>query len=83
MAQELKKVLTPMVAMFTAQVAPKSDLVSLTKAYELYGRLWVDNHIEQGNLSVLNIGNKRCISRSEVSLLLAVDKEPPAILLGK
>ena len=81
MAQELKKLLAPMVAMFTAEVSPKSDLISLTKAYGLYGRLWVDNHLDQGNLSVVHVGNKRCVSKSEVSLLLAVDKEPPAILL--
>lgn len=80
-AEELKDTLAPMVAMFVAQVSPKKDEISTTKAYEMYGRKWIDTQLSKGNLSVRMVGNRHVLSVASIECLLAAEKEMPVTLL--
>jgi hypothetical protein len=79
-AENLRDVLKPMVAMIVAQVSPKEDYLSKNKAYELYGRRWIDGHIRRGNLNVRYVGSSRQLSKVDIELLIAAEKERPSIL---
>lgn len=76
-AKDIKEYLAPMVAMFTAKVSPKEDDISLTQAYERYGRKWIDRRIERGELVTFPHGNKNCVSVAEIELLRAAERTLP------
>ena len=76
-AIDLREVLSPMVALFVEQVAPKKDGISISQSYSIYGRKWIDSQMESGNLSSRFVGKKRVLSRAEIECLLAAQKDMP------
>lgn len=51
--------------------SPSKDLVTTTKAYELYGRAWIDRHAERGSIKPIYRGNKKMYSISEMERVVA------------
>lgn len=77
-AEELRKVLKPMVAMFVAEIAPKKDSITISRAYSEYGRRWVNMQRERGNLSVRETPTGRImVSRVDLECLKAAESEAP------
>lgn len=77
-AEELRRVLKPMVAMFVAEITPKKDSISISKAYSEYGRRWVNAQRERGNLNVRETPTGRLmVSRVELECLRAAEAEAP------
>lgn len=60
--------------------SPSKDLVTTTKAYELYGRAWVDRHAEKGNINPIYRGNKKMYSIAEIERVVAKENTAARLL---
>ena len=60
--------------------SPSKDLVTTTKAYELYGRAWVDRHAEAGNIKPIYRGNKKMYSIAEIERVVAKENTAARLL---
>lgn len=78
-ADNLRVVLKPMVAMMVAEVSPRKDELTKNQAYSLYSRRWIDDQIRRGNLAVRTCGNRALLSRADIELLIAAEKEQPKL----
>lgn len=79
-AEEIRKMLNPMVALFVEQMEPRKDLVSLNQAYKVYGRPWVDRNIANGNLAVKPVSNRKFVSRAAMECLITAEMDTPKVI---
>lgn len=79
-AEEIKSLLRPMVALFVEQMEPRKDLISLNKAYEKYGRPWVERNVANGNLAVKPMGRKKLVSCAAIECLITAEMDTPKIV---
>jgi hypothetical protein len=63
--------------------SPSKDLVSTTKAYELYGRAWVDRNAKKGLIKPTYRGNKKMYSISEMERIVAKENTAARLLESK
>lgn len=79
-AHELQTLLKPVVDLLVKETRPKDDVLTLNKAYDIYGRRWVDHHIKAENLIPVKCGGRKILSKAECSCLWAVEHAQPSIV---
>lgn len=78
-ADNIRVLLKPLVTMIVAEVSPRRDELSKNQAYREYSRRWIDDQVRRGNLTVRYSGNRALVSRADIELLIAAEREKPTI----
>ena len=79
----IQDMLTPMVALFVREINPKKDEISKNKAFKDYGRAWIEDQIERGNLCTRRKGNVLLVSRAAVELLKKAETSSAEFLIKR
>lgn len=73
-AQTLQEMMKPLVAAIIKEIQPQRDELSTNNAHRFYGRRWIEQNRDRGNLHPIIKGNKVVYSRAEIEALLTAEK---------
>lgn len=82
-AKQLNTLLRPLVAMMIQELRPKDDELSMNAAYERYGRAWIEDQRNKGNLLCRYKGNRKVLSIADIECLRTAEQEMPKPVFKK